>query len=100
MQASFSHIREEHLYVDGIGGLGTNKRRKRIGIRDAPVVGALYFDLRDLLFHADPTSAEKAEAAKGDDGGIEEGRQGGHGLGNLGHRYQSWKRHGDAADRR
>ena len=53
-----------------------------------------------FLFSSDPASTEETKATEGVVGRGEEGRQGGHDVGDLGHHHQHGERDSDAADRR
>src|SRR6185295_13038323 len=88
------------VYGHAIGRMGSRDQWRESGFhyRYAPVPHSVCPDLRHFLFLGHFAATKTFKKTKGVVGGVEEGRQGGHGLGYLGHRNESWERDGDTAD--
>src|SRR4029077_8727735 len=88
------------VYGHAIGRMGSRDQWRESGfhIRDAPVPHSVRPDLRYFLFLGHFAATKAYKETEGIVGGAEEGRQGGHGVGYLGHRDKSRERNGDTAD--
>ena len=86
-------VMQSVAWAQGIGG-GSSSSGTLLSLIPFVLIFVIFYFLLIL------PQQKTRETAEGVAGGPEEGGQGDHGFRNLGHRDESWKGDGDAADRR